>query len=113
MEDELQRKLNSLAAQSTLQDIINEQVNIFRRTDVLTNLNRREQQPKSLLAELKVTKRIRRSPSSSVDKKKKKKRDKKRKDKKHRKKRKYSSSSVTSSSEEDSGIGPQVPEDFY
>ena len=38
MEDELQRKLNILAAQSTLQDIINEQVNIFRRTDVLTNL---------------------------------------------------------------------------
>ena len=115
--EEVQKKLNSLAAQSTLQEIINEQGNYYINTDVLTNLVRREQ-PRSLLSEVKLTmkRKNKRSPSSSDStdrKKKKRKRDKKRKDKKHHKKRKYSSSSSSESESVDSGIGPQVPEDFY
>ncbi len=123
MEEEEQKKLNRLAAETTLQEIMNfAQGNYLLGTQkVLTNLVRREQPSGSMLAEVRVSKRRRSSSSGerrTVDRKRERKRKDKKKHKKHHKKRKHSSSSrsVESSSEEaseESGVGPQVPEDFY
>ena len=75
-----------------------------------------------MLAEVRVSKRRRSSSGERRgrgDRKRDRKRKEKKKHKKHHKKRKHSSSnesersSVEEEASEESGVGPQVPEDFY
>ena len=74
-----------------------------------------------MLAEVRLSKRRRSSSSGEgrrADRKRDRKRREKKKHKKHHKKRKHSSSSKSDrlsleDASEESGVGPQVPEDFY